>query len=515
MSKSLESKTRTEKLHKTGRPKTITERASAQYRRGTTGDGESAEQQAMLSSVTRLSGKPAKAKLFAQTARRNLKSSSDSSSGITSNTSSSTPSVVISPTRGVSRIKYTPLVFPRVGTSTTRINVGKYLEKTENKASRIFGQASKLPSDLSTEDFIALHADFVSASQNTVNVCKGPMSYITGEMNGFGVNPELKSVELGQLEDSDKSVISDSQDDLEELQIEPTTRYHSLQEVPDSQHLDSLNTMLITSSPPPNLEDHSEVDVELSSTIDHGLEVDGGDRYHGVVQIDELPHAAQPMASVQTIEAPESPGKAVSSLEGFEVVEIPESPGNPLADVLEEEDRGSTTGDLPSDDPSTDCSSDLIVDPTNKDPVASFERLTTAELREKIKSWGFKPVRGRTKMLDLVKCVTMSNQGADHTIEPPNVCLNTLSEEAIQAQLYKRISTEIKQNPLAKEWWTKILLYEPIVIEPFAQFVTQELKLDIRIEIIKAWCDYAGVIFISEESGRRKGKGRKKGRKDK
>lgn len=122
-----------------------------------------------------------------------------------------------------------------------------------------------------------------------------------------------------------------------------------------------------------------------------------------------------------------------------------------------------------------------------------YNSMTTADLRKLIKSWGFKPVRSRDKMLQLVHSANYPSQSdSDPT--------KAIDQDGIKKLLFKRISYEIKTNPSAKVWWYKILFYEPLVIEKFTDFINKDLGIQLTIDMIKDWCDYTGVTFTYEKA---------------
>jgi Slx4 endonuclease len=534
---------------------TITERVAAQYR---TDSNDSGTDSSDTPSMTQLSGKPGKARLLAQTALR----AASSSSRKAPKRILKSINTVISPQKGVNIIKKTSLKFPGREGSKQSVSIQEYLKRVEPTADQsksssqkkraLWHESTRIPSDLCDEDFISLHDDIMTASQNSVQIDKVWDAMDSKPIAYESVNESIDNAyeTVNESIDDLYETINDSQDASDERDDhahdinntggpksykDKNTTHESkagesrgcirqsdnftelisdknMSQISDSEDDGELIVDYVKSNKlakeglrgshvPQNLQ--SRTVVLLSSSPAHRTLDDSW------AEFDDDQH------NPSVIEIPDSQGYLLASLDSAsDVLEIPESPGNPLGEVLTMDKGQQIIQDSNRDNANEDPSRSEIqcdqnanqgsnLEVANENAINSdvlidhYTAMTTTELRQLIRSWGFRPVRSRDKMLELVRSV---KQQSSQTSENPPI----VGQTEIRQMLYKRISTEIKTNQLSKEWWHRILFYEPIVIEQFAEFLKSELRIDVNLDTVKDWCDYTGVIFTYEKVTQKK-----------
>lgn len=71
-----------------------------------------------------------------------------------------------------------------------------------------------------------------------------------------------------------------------------------------------------------------------------------------------------------------------------------------------------------------------------------------------------------------------------------------LLKRETQDSLYIRLTTCLKtgSEPKAHEWWTKILMYEPLSLAEFIPYIQKTLAIPLTKPQIRKWCDLRGII---------------------
>lgn len=120
-----------------------------------------------------------------------------------------------------------------------------------------------------------------------------------------------------------------------------------------------------------------------------------------------------------------------------------------------------------------------------------YENYTTSELRKLVDQYGFKPVKSRRGMLQLLR-------SCDFPPGAPAASTNQLhNEESLDELIYNRLDDGIKSLP---SMYQKIISYEPIDITNLQTTITDELDMkNINVEFIKRYCDSRGVCFTTME----------------
>ncbi|GAO52134.1 hypothetical protein G7K_6220-t1 [Saitoella complicata NRRL Y-17804] len=172
--------------------------------------------------------------------------------------------------------------------------------------------------------------------------------------------------------------------------------------------------------------------------------------------------------------------------------------------------------------------------------MPNFAGYTTAQLQTEIAKYGFKPTKSRTAMAEILnqcwkamhpeatvlastwaapvaavtpaatKATAKKATGKTAASESPTRRTKTppipneasgnaspMSEAAILARLYTSITTSIKASPTQ---WSKILRYEPILLEDLTLWLSSEEggKIEVSEEVLKGWCDKHGICCFSE-----------------
>ncbi|KAK9372600.1 uncharacterized protein V1513DRAFT_451903 [Lipomyces chichibuensis] len=137
-----------------------------------------------------------------------------------------------------------------------------------------------------------------------------------------------------------------------------------------------------------------------------------------------------------------------------------------------------------------------------------LESLSAAQLRDILQSWGFKAPRSRKDMIARIllydsKMRTDTFDDKKSESQGRLITLPIMSTEEIKAATMNRISRHIREAESAREWWMKILAYEPILVEDLAQFLEQEGILagpeKHGLVVLKEWCDSQSVCMISKD----------------
>ncbi|VVT46956.1 uncharacterized protein SAPINGB_P001471 [Magnusiomyces paraingens] len=131
--------------------------------------------------------------------------------------------------------------------------------------------------------------------------------------------------------------------------------------------------------------------------------------------------------------------------------------------------------------------------------ISTLEKIPTKELRELIKRYGFKPVRNRSRMIELLKdCYGKSPTPASFTED--KITFNSNSDKALDIEISRRISTAFLTEDFAKDIWTKILTYEPLNLDEICGFLEEKLGMKLEHKFVREWCDQHGVTTtVAEE----------------
>jgi hypothetical protein len=120
-----------------------------------------------------------------------------------------------------------------------------------------------------------------------------------------------------------------------------------------------------------------------------------------------------------------------------------------------------------------------------------YESLTTKELRELIKQYGFKPVRTRSQMIQLLQsCHTQPTN-----LPPPTETANIRNHQ-LDEMLYQQIDENIKSHH-DYTIYQQIISYEPIDILTLHSLITETFNFPINLDDTKSYCDLRGICFTT------------------
>ncbi|ANB13817.1 structure-specific endonuclease subunit [Sugiyamaella lignohabitans] len=185
------------------------------------------------------------------------------------------------------------------------------------------------------------------------------------------------------------------------------------------------------------------------------------------------------------------PSSSISTFSSFGSQDDTANSNVPITDIHSE----PQTTDFVDPTPLTDKTADELPPRTeNVDYKSIYEAMPLDELRRTVDKYGFKPRRSRQAMIELLlSCHTDTTDiPSIAAVSQPSTSMPN-SDSDMRSKLFTRISTQIRTNPLAKPWWTKMLLYEPLPLESFQRFLQQTLSIDLDLELVRSWCDHCGV----------------------
>lgn len=176
--------------------------------------------------------------------------------------------------------------------------------------------------------------------------------------------------------------------------------------------------------------------------------------------------------------------------------------------------------------------------------IRQIEALSTGDLKSLVVSFGFKPVRSRTEMIELVKecCLkdnckmpkgslnhikktsinsekstansTISSSSGNspagtlvesvYSAETTQVDLESPSQvletEDLDGKISQRISEALKTQEYFNEIWVKILTYQPLDLEEFCKSLNTRLTMYLSTKFVREWCDKHGITTTTANS---------------
>ncbi|KAK9474686.1 uncharacterized protein V1510DRAFT_411694 [Dipodascopsis tothii] len=137
-----------------------------------------------------------------------------------------------------------------------------------------------------------------------------------------------------------------------------------------------------------------------------------------------------------------------------------------------------------------------------------WDALPAAELRTRLKDWGLKPARSKKDMAAQIRAHLAGNGSAS----PPAsqaVPVSQVSAEEVRSSAFSGITAHVR-GATGRDWWERILTYEPLVIEDFVDHLvdagvfTGVLAADKRTkpalygQLVRDWCDSKSVCWTSK-----------------
>lgn len=142
----------------------------------------------------------------------------------------------------------------------------------------------------------------------------------------------------------------------------------------------------------------------------------------------------------------------------------------------------------------------------------ALEKMSAKELRGLLDSYGFKPVRGRLRMIELLKdCYTPVAPDSLNTSSSAAVVTDSIvpavsetaasaagtsildTERELDGEISRRISTALTTEEFARATWTNILTYQPLNLEEFCSLLNENLQMKLSPKFVRDWCDQHGV----------------------
>ncbi|KAA8909416.1 hypothetical protein TRICI_004517 [Trichomonascus ciferrii] len=141
--------------------------------------------------------------------------------------------------------------------------------------------------------------------------------------------------------------------------------------------------------------------------------------------------------------------------------------------------------------PDSEDESNLELQPSPPSTNPQYESYTTKELRELVKQYGFKPVRSRNQMIQLLRSCHTQPTSAPLTTNTANIRTDQLDE-----MLYQQIDQNIKSLHDYKIY-QQIISYEPIDILTLHALITQTFNIPVNLDETKSYCDLRGICFTT------------------
>ncbi|KAK9465131.1 hypothetical protein V1512DRAFT_242571 [Lipomyces arxii] len=144
---------------------------------------------------------------------------------------------------------------------------------------------------------------------------------------------------------------------------------------------------------------------------------------------------------------------------------------------------------------------------------AELKKLKVAGLREILSSWGFKAPKLKSEMivhiLHYQSKMSATQLSDTMQLSPTSNQAKLMDTVQIRKKLLANISRYIRTAESAKQWWIKILSYEPLELPEFAKFLVSEHVLDGDVDdienktlaLVRDWCDISCVCFQESASG--------------
>ncbi|KTW26793.1 hypothetical protein T552_02794 [Pneumocystis carinii B80] len=158
--------------------------------------------------------------------------------------------------------------------------------------------------------------------------------------------------------------------------------------------------------------------------------------------------------------------------------------------------------------------------------MPDFQNYTLIQLQSEVSKYGFKIMRSRKTMIDLlVKCWELSNSSGQKQLiknDKYNNCAfsqtfsNTLLEQSVTgtlenctllAHLDSNLQdifltiTKILKSTVGEIYWFKILRYEPIVLEQFIKWLFEQ-NIVTTLDIVKQYCNIYGICCVHLKTNR-------------
>ncbi|KAG4303356.1 hypothetical protein PCK1_000320 [Pneumocystis canis] len=159
--------------------------------------------------------------------------------------------------------------------------------------------------------------------------------------------------------------------------------------------------------------------------------------------------------------------------------------------------------------------------------IPNFQKYTFVELQSEISKYGFKTMRSKKAIIELLtKCWKMSNSlkqkqliendKESNEFDSFQILNNILSEQSISDALQNctllmyfgnglqcifLTITKILKSSSGEIYWSKILRYEPIVLETFAKWLFEQ-NIVVTLDILKQYCNIHGICSVHFKTNR-------------
>lgn len=255
----------------------------------------------------------------------------------------------------------------------------------------------------------------------------------------------------------------------------------SMQKSPNSTNqrhnatIDSSEPELNNTDSPPELEEPVSNDKTGSCLEETGSVIQDSEAEDDLVLIPSSPAAGDDSVVIQTVQHTAPQTTLIISDSEPEFDDLLPAP--------------TTTTTVSDSEEETDLELRLPASSTTANP--RYELYTTQELRSLIKQYGFKPIRGRSDMIQLLQsCHT------EPTVLPPPTDNSNFGNDKLDEMLYQQIDENIKSHP-DYTIYEQIISYEPIDILTLHSLITDNFNIPINLDEAKLYCDLRGICFTT------------------